>query len=101
MQDAPKIWGQSAFTVKGEGSGDPLRWTPAGFVQTGLDLPGEDVRTYSWYGVTGTKKYPFGKAFKDPWEISGWNLGQMDTSLSLYTGLITVILLVLVFKFYS
>jgi hypothetical protein len=59
--------------VQGQPSGDPLRWTPQGLVSTALDLPNEPVRTYSWYGVRGSKKYPFGKAWTDAWEIEGWD----------------------------
>jgi len=77
----PLIWGMSPVTVKGQPSGDTLRWTPTGLIQTALDIPDEPLRTYSWYGVRGSKKYPFGRAWNDAWQIDGWNLGQTNQSI--------------------
>lgn len=50
---------------------DIMRWSPTGYMSTALDMPGEPIRTYSPYDVRGSSKYPFGKAFKEPWELSG------------------------------
>jgi len=63
-------------TVAQRGWVDPtdiMRWTPQGYQQTALDMEGEPLRTYSPYGVRGSQKYPFGKAFKEAWEIDGWD----------------------------
>lgn len=76
------IWGKTPVIVRGQPSGDPLRWTPQGFVSTALDLPNEPLRTYSWYGVRGSQKYPFGKAFPDYLELDSWDLGQDVSALT-------------------
>jgi hypothetical protein len=73
MQFNTDVWGLSPVMVRGQPSGDPLRWTPQGLVATALDLPNEPVRTHSWYGVRGSQKYPFGKAFPDYLELDGWD----------------------------
>lgn len=63
-------------TVAQRGWNDPtdiMRWTPSGYRSSAYDIPNNQIRTYSPYGVRGSTKYPFGKVFKEVWEIDGYN----------------------------
>jgi len=72
---------------------DIIRWTPQGYVSTALDMIGEPIRTYSVYGVRGSSKYPFGKAFREPWEIDGIDDIASNKLLIIFAIIIAVIFL--------
>lgn len=93
MQFDPDTWGLSPYIVRGQPSRDPLRWSPDGLVATALDLPNEPLRTYSWYGVRGSNRYPMGKAFPDYLELDGW-----DSKPSLLGFGVLLLLIYLIFK---
>jgi len=60
-------WGYSSVIKRGEKTGDILRWAVYGWSSTPLDNPNEPLRTFSHSGWQGSRKYPFGKAFPDPY----------------------------------
>lgn len=60
-------WGYSSVVKRGEKSGDILRWAVYGWYSTPLDDSKEPLRTFSPQGWRGSRKYPFGKAFSDPY----------------------------------
>jgi len=62
------LWGYTNVTKKGEKSGDTLRWGVYGWYSSPVDDPNEPLRVFSPQGWRGSKKYPFGKAFIDPYE---------------------------------
>lgn len=68
---------------------DILRWTPEGYYSSGYDLPGETVKTFTPYGVRGSRKYPMGKAFPELFELDGWDfINQKSMIIGIIVSLI-------------
>lgn len=73
-------------------SDDTLRWVPGqGWLNIATDIPGEPLRTYSYYGVRGSKKYPYGKSFTDPYELDGWDIHLNKQHLWIFGSLAVIL----------
>lgn len=77
---------------------DILRWNPGGgYFSTALDMKNEPLRTYSVYGVKGSRKFPMGKAFPEMFELDNWD--DFINYKSIAIGIIvSIIILKLIFS---
>lgn len=62
----PAPYGYSTEVARSKLTGDLFRWDVMGWISTPLDDPNEPVRVHSWYDWRGSNKYPFGRAFIEP-----------------------------------
>ena len=59
-------YGYSTEVARSKLSNDLFRWDVMGWANTPLDDPKEPKRLHSWYDWRGSKKYPFGRTFIEP-----------------------------------
>lgn len=68
---------------------DPIRWAVYGWTSSAMDDPKEPKRLFSHAGWRGSVKYPFGRAWTEPWGFSDFSNSEKKSKMILLLILLT------------